>query len=181
MSRIGAKPIILPESVKVDIQAKKLNFTGPLGNLSVDLPAGVSASVEEGKLKVVRAGDDKVARANHGLGRSLAQNAVIGVSTGYAKELELVGTGYRVVSQGTNLVFSLGFSHPITFASVPGVTFVVDGNNKVKVSGIDKQLVGQVSANIRELRPPEPYKGKGIRYSDEVVRKKAGKTAAKGA
>jgi len=181
MSRIGIKPITLPESVKVEIKDGKLNFAGPKGNLVVVLPNKITAVVEGTQLKISRHGEDKVARAFHGLGRSLANNAVIGVSQGYTKELELVGTGYRVVASGGNLVFSLGFSHPITFNAVTGVAFAVEGNNKVKITGIDKQLVGQVGANIRKLREPEPYKGKGIRYSDEVVRRKAGKAAAKGA
>lgn len=181
MSRIGVKPINLPESVKVDITDGKMNFTGPKGNLSVTLPDGISAQVEDKRLKLTRSGEDKFARALHGLGRSLAQNAVIGVSEGFTKELELVGTGYRVSAQGGNLVFSLGYSHPITFKAVNGITFAVEGNNKVKVTGIDKQLVGQVAANIRALRSPEPYKGKGIRYTDEVIRRKAGKAAAKSA
>lgn len=181
MSRIGSRPITLPDSVKVEINRDQLNFTGPKGNLSVTLPEKITATLEEGHLKIARKGEDKVARAFHGLGRSLAQNAVIGVSNGYTKELELVGTGYRVALQGGNLVLSLGFSHPITFSPVAGVTFTVEGNNKIKIVGIDKQLVGQVAANIRKLREPEPYKGKGIRYSDETVRRKAGKAAAKGA
>ena len=181
MSRIGAKPINLPESVKVDISGGKMNFSGPKGNLVVALPKGISASVEEKRLKLTRSGEDKFARAFHGLGRSLAQNAVVGVSEGFTKELELVGTGYRVAAQGGNLVFSLGYSHPITFKAVPGITLTIEGNNKVKVTGIDKQLVGQVAANIRELRAPEPYKGKGVRYTDEVIRRKAGKAAAKSA
>jgi large subunit ribosomal protein L6 len=181
MSRIGIRPITLPESVKVEINAGKINFSGPKGNLSVDLPSKINAAVDGKFLKVTRTGDDKVVRAFHGLGRSLAQNAVIGVSNGFTKELELVGTGYRVALQGGSLVLSLGFSHPITFAAVPGVTLTVEGNNKIKITGIDKQLVGQVAANIRKLKEPEPYKGKGIRYSDEVVRRKPGKAAAKGA
>ena len=179
MSRIGTRPITLPDSVKVEIKADQLNFTGPKGNLSVTLPKKITATIEDGHLKIARQGEDKVARAFHGLGRSLAQNAVIGVSHGYTKELELVGTGYRVALQGSNLVLSLGYSHPITFTAVAGVAFAVEGNNKIKVEGIDKQLVGQVAANIRKLRPPEPYKGKGVRYSDEVIRRNPGKAAAK--
>lgn len=181
MSHIGSRPITLPESVKVDIARGSLSVTGPKGNLTVPLPNRISAKVEENHLIFERSGEDKDAKALHGLGRSLANNAVIGVSAGYNKELELVGTGYRVALQGGNLVLSLGFSHPITFQAVEGVTFAVEGNNKIKITGIDKQLVGQVAANIRELRRPEPYKGKGIRYSDEVIRRKAGKAAAKGA
>jgi len=181
MSRIGSKPIILPESVKVEIKDGKLNFTGPKGNLVVALPEKITAEIEGTHLKLSRHGEDKFARAYHGLGRSLAYNAVLGVSQGFTKELELVGTGYRVSVQGDNLVLSLGFSHPITFNAVPGVTLTIEGNNKIKIVGIDKQLVGQVAANIRKLREPEPYKGKGIRYTDEVVRRKPGKAAAKAA
>lgn len=178
MSRIGNKPIVLPESVKVEIKDGKLNITGPKGSLVVALPEKITAEIEGTHLKLNRHGEDKFARAYHGLGRSLAYNAVVGVSHGFTKELELVGTGYRVVASGGDLVFSLGFSHPITFNAVAGVSFAVEGNNKIKVEGIDKQLVGQIAANIRALREPEPYKGKGIRYSDEVVRRKAGKAAA---
>ena len=181
MSRIGTRPITLPDSVKVEITRDLLTFTGPKGHLSVTLPDKITAVIEDGHLKIARKGEDKVARAFHGLGRSLAQNAVIGVAHGYTKELELVGTGYRVALQGGNLVLSLGFSHPINFTAVAGVAFAVEVNNKIKVVGIDKQLVGQVAANIRKLRPPEPYKGKGIRYSDEIIRRKPGKAAAKGA
>lgn len=181
MSRIGSKPIIMPDSVKVEIKDGKLFFTGQKGSLVVELPEKITAEVDGTQLKLSRHGEDKFARAYHGLGRSLAYNAVLGVSQGYTKDLELVGTGYRVAAQGANLVFSLGYSHPITFSAVPGVSFAVDGNTKVKITGIDKQLVGQVAANIRALREPEPYKGKGIRYSDEVVRRKPGKAAAKGA
>ena len=156
MSRIGTRPITLPESVKVDIAKGSLSVTGPKGNLTVPLPEKISAKLEDNRLVFSRTGEDKTVKALHGLGRSLAANAIIGVSAGYTKELELVATGYRVVLQGGNLVLSLGFSHPVTFQAVPGITFAVEGNNKIKVVGIDKQLVGQVAANIRKLRPPEP-------------------------
>lgn len=181
MSRIGNKPIILPNSVKLEIGSDKLMFTGPKGNLKVGFPKVIKASSEEGKLKIVRSNDEKSTKALHGLVRSLAQNAVIGVTTGYSIDLELVGTGYRVALQGGNLVLSLGFSHPITVKPVEGISFAVEGNTKIKVEGIDKQLVGQVAANIRKLRPPEPYKGKGIRIVGEVIRRKPGKATAKGA
>lgn len=181
MSRIGNKPITLPDSVKLEIGKDKLTFAGPKGSLAVDLPKVITVSQEAGKIKVIRSNDEKSVKALHGLVRSLAQNAVIGVTAGYSKDLELVGTGYRVALQDGNLVLSLGFSHPITVKPVEGVIFAVEGNTKIKVAGIDKQLVGQVAANIRKLRPPEPYKGKGIRVVGEVIRRKPGKAAAKGA
>lgn len=181
MSRIGQKPITIDSSVKIDVKGQLVSVTGPKGVLTVSLPTAVKAELVDGSLVVTRNGSDKQTKAYHGLSRSLLNNAVSGVTEGFTKELELVGTGYRVAAQGGNLVFSLGFSHPINFTAVPGITFAVDGNNKLKITGIDKQLVGQVAANIRKLRPPEPYKGKGIRYVNEVIRRKAGKAAAKGA
>ncbi len=181
MSRIGNKPIHLPQTVKVEIERERLLFTGPKGNLEVVLPRVISVANEDGLLKFSRTSDEKSIKALHGLVRSLSQNAIIGVTNGYSKDLELVGTGYRVAPSGTNLVLSLGFSHPITVNPVVGVTFAVEGNTKIKVTGIDKQLVGQVAANIRKLRPPEPYKGKGIRIVGEIIRRKSGKAAAKGA
>lgn len=179
MSRIGNKPISLPAGVQIEIAGPRLTFTGPKGNLQFSLPAGITAILDEKFLKLNRKNDEKEVKALHGLARSLANNAVIGVSAGFSKDLELIGTGYRVAASGANLVFSLGHSHPITFTAVPGISLTVDGQTKVRVTGIDKQLVGQVAANIRRLRPPEPYKGKGIRYVGEVVRHKAGKAAAK--
>lgn len=179
MSRIGNKPIHLPDSVKVEVNGKKLTMTGPKGTLFVDVPSGITPSLEDKLLKFSRTSDTNQFKALHGLARSLANNAIIGVSHGYSKDLELIGTGYRVAASGANLTFSLGLSHPIVFKAVPGVALAVEGQTKVKITGIDKQLVGQVAANIRALRPPEPYKGKGIRYADEVVRRKPGKAAAK--
>ncbi len=181
MSRIGRKSITIPTGVKVDVTPTLLTVTGPKGQLTVPVQGKVAAHLEADKLSFSRTSEDKETRALHGLARSLAQNAIDGVTTGYVKDLELVGTGYRVAATGANLTLSLGFSHPVIFKAVPGVTLAVDGQTKIKISGIDKQLVGQVAANIRRLKAPEPYKGKGIRYSDEVVRRKAGKTAAKGA
>jgi large subunit ribosomal protein L6 len=181
MSRIGNKPVHIPDSVKITIDGKKLTMVGPKGTLFVDMPGGITAAVDEKLLKVARTSDTNQFKALHGLARSLANNAIIGVSAGYVKDLELVGTGYRVAVAGANLVFSLGLSHQITFKPVQGVTLAVEGQTKIKITGIDKQLVGQVAANIRALRPPEPYKGKGIRYVDEVVRRKPGKAAVKSA
>lgn len=181
MSRIGRKAIIIPSAVKLDIATDKITVTGPKGQLFVPVQGKVKAVLEGDKLSFSRSADDKATRALHGLARSLAQNAVDGVTTGFVKDLELVGTGYRVAATGSNLTLSLGFSHPIVFKAVPGITLAVEGQTKIKISGIDKQLVGQVAANIRKLKQPEPYKGKGIRYSDEVIRRKAGKAAAKGA
>ena len=179
MSRIGRKPLHLPSSVSFEQSGNLLRFTGPKGTLEVLLPDPIRVEAKDSVLSFTRQNDIPATRALHGLVRRLSQNAVTGVTDGFSKSLQLVGTGYRVALQGGNLVLSLGFSHPINFTAVAGVAFAVEGNNKIKVVGIDKQLVGQVAANIRKLRPPEPYKGKGIRYSDEVIRRKPGKAAAK--
>jgi len=179
MSRIGNKPIHLPQSVKVEITRDQIKVAGPKGNLEVTLPKVITAKSDAGLLQFSRTSDEKSIKALHGLVRSLSANAILGVTTGFSKDLELVGTGYRVATSGANLVLSLGYSHPIVFNPVSGVTFAVEGNTKIKLTGIDKQLVGQVAANIRKLRPPEPYKGKGIRIVGEVIRRKSGKAAAK--
>ncbi|MCP4400116.1 MAG: 50S ribosomal protein L6 [bacterium] len=178
MSRIGKKPIDIPKGVEVKIQDSVLSTKGPLGQLKYTVPAGISVEVQESSVVITRATEQKRHRALHGLVRSLVNNMVIGVSTGFTKTLEIVGIGYRAKKEGNVLNLAVGYSHPVNFPAPEGITIDVEGQNKVIVKGIDKQKVGQVAANIRKVRTPEPYKGKGIRYSDEVVRKKVGKTAA---
>jgi large subunit ribosomal protein L6 len=183
MSRIGKLPIPLPQGVSVNITDKNdVTVKGPKGELALAVDPDLSLAVEDGALTVARPTDAKPHRAKHGLYRSLLANMVQGVSEGYTKQLELIGVGYRAAMQGDILELGLGFSHPIFFMAPKGITFETPGKGKqvlVTVSGADKQLVGQVAAKLRALRPPEPYKGKGIRYSDEYVRRKAGKTAGR--
>ncbi len=177
MSRIGKKPIPLPAGVKVQI-GDELIVEGPKGKLTVPVPKGIRIEKNDGLLEVKRDGDEYAAL--HGLTRALAANAVTGVSQGFTRELDIVGIGYRAELKGNVIVFSLGYSHPIEFLLPPGVDCKIDKNTHIVLSGIDKQQLGQVAANIRSLRPPEPYKQKGIRYMGEVLRKKAGKTGAGG-
>lgn len=177
MSRVGKKPITIPESVTLTITSDKVQAKGPKGELTLDISELVSLEQKEGEVFVTRKSDTKQARSMHGTTQRLVSNIIVGVSEGYKKTLELVGVGYRVAKQGTKLVLSLGFSHPIEFIAPEGVTVEIEGNNKIFVSGIDKQAVGQVAATLRNFRPPEPYKGKGVRYEGEVVRRKAGKAA----
>lgn len=179
MSRIGKKPLQLPQTVKMEVLPGKLKFTGPKGTLESVLPEGIKISENAGILEFSRTSDEPKIRALHGLARRLAQNAIQGVTEGFTKDLQLVGTGYRVANHADGISLSLGFSHPVIFKKVNGVTITVEGQDKIKVTGIDKQLVGQVAADIREIRKPEPYKGKGIRYVDEVIIKKQGKSATK--
>lgn len=175
MSRIGKKPITIPEGIEISVDKNRVSVKGSKGELSLDLKKYVSLEISDNQVVVSRNEEHKHARAMHGTVRSLIANMIVGVSQGFKKELELVGIGYRVKKEGNNLSLSLGYSHPVIFEAVENVDLKVEGTNKIIVSGIDKHLVGQVAANIRALRPPEPYKGKGIRYSDEVVIKKAGK------
>ncbi|GAA4514513.1 50S ribosomal protein L6 [Brevibacterium yomogidense] len=175
MSRIGKKPISVPSGVDVSVDGQDVRVKGPKGELSLVIPAPISASIEDGTLTVVRPDEERESRSLHGLTRTLIENLIVGVSEGYSKSLEIVGTGYRVQAKGSNLEFALGFSHSITVEPPEGITFAVEGQNKVTVSGIDKQQVGEVAANIRKLRKPEPYKGKGVRYAGENVRRKVGK------
>lgn len=177
MSRVGKRPIPLPSSVKVQI-GEQLVVEGPKGKLTVPVPKGIRIEKNDGMLEVKRDGDEYAAL--HGLTRTLAANAVTGVSEGFTRELDIVGIGYRAELKGRVVVFSLGYSHPIEFLLPPGVDCKIDKNTHIVLSGIDKQLLGQVAANIRSLRPPEPYKQKGIRYTGEVLRKKVGKTGAGG-
>ena len=175
MSRIGKLPVAIPSGVNVDLADQTVKVKGPKGELVQPLLRHVTVKMADGQIVIERNGDDKDQRAAHGLTRTLINNMVQGVTKGYRKSLELQGVGYRVAKAGEKLNLTLGFSHPVTFTPPKGVSFVVEGQNKIHVEGIDKQLVGQVAADIRKLRPPEPYKGKGIRYDGEVVKKKLGK------
>lgn len=179
MSRIGKRPVTIPGNVKVNINGQTVSVEGPKGKLSQTLRPEVSVAIEDGVLMVTRAGDDKDERSLHGLSRTLVANMVEGVTNGFTKSLELVGVGYRATLQGTKLVLTIGYSHPVEFNPPAGIEFVVEGTNKVHVKGADKQLVGDMAADIRAVRPPEPYKGKGIKYAGEVVRRKAGKSGGK--
>ena len=170
------KPIHIPEKVTLAIETRLIKVTGPKGELSCNLPNQIKVEQKDALIVVSRKNDLPETKALHGLVRSLVNNMIIGVTEGYKKELQLVGTGYRVTVHPEGLSFTLGFSHPVVVKKVEGIEFEVEGNNKIFISGIDKQMVGQVASDIRALRPPEPYKGKGIRYSDEVVSRKAGKT-----
>lgn len=176
MSRIGKYPVTVPSGVEVTIDNTLVSVKGPKGTLThtVAEPITVSRN-DEGQIVVERPDDERESRSLHGLTRSLINNMVIGVTEGYSKGLEIVGTGYRVVAKGSNLEFALGFSHPVVVTPPEGITFTVEGQNKVRVTGIDKQLVGETAANIRKIRRPEPYKGKGVRYEGEQVRRKVGK------
>lgn len=175
MSRIGRMPIDIPAGVTVTINGQDVSVKGPKGELSLTVAEPIEAKVEENQVVVTRPDDERNSRALHGLTRTLINNQIIGVTQGYEKKLEVVGTGYRVTSKGQGLEFALGYSHPISVNPPEGITFTVEGNDKLTVSGIDKQAVGEVAANIRKLRKPEPYKGKGVRYEGERVRRKAGK------
>lgn len=179
MSRIGRKPLHLPSTVTLEKTATKLKFTGPKGTLESVVPEGIKVEEKDGILNFTRESDIPAVRALHGLARRLAQNCITGVTEGFSKDLLLMGTGYRVAPHADGLSLSVGYSHPVIFKKVTGVTITTEGTDKIKISGIDKQLVGQVAADIRAVRKPEPYKGKGIRYVDEVVLKKQGKTATK--
>jgi len=178
MSRIGKAPIELPSGVEVTTEGNVVVVKGPKGSLRQEIDPRVSLSIDDGVVSVVRDNDDREVRALHGLYRALIANMVIGVSTGYSKELQAVGVGYRGALKGNTLELQVGYSHPVAIEAPEGITFEVPEPTKFIISGIDKQLVGQVAANIRAVRPPEPYKGKGIRYADEYVRRKAGKAGA---
>ena len=176
MSRIGKLPITVPANVDVTIEGDLVTVKGPKGTLSHNVVAPITVEKNEGVLDVIRPDDSRQAKSYHGLTRTLINNMVIGVTEGYEKKLEIVGVGYRVLSKGpTQLEFQLGYSHPITFNAPDGITFTVEGPTKLGVQGIDKQLVGETAANIRKLRKPEPYKGKGVRYAGEHIRRKVGK------
>jgi large subunit ribosomal protein L6 len=180
MSRIGKLPVTVPSGVDVTLADSTVTVKGPKGTLSQRILPVVNVAVEGAQVVVTRKNDEKSGRSAHGLTRTLVSNMIEGVTKGFRKSLELQGVGYRVNKAGNNLNFSLGFSHPVTYDAPEGITFTVEGTNKVHVDGIDKQRVGQVAAEIRNLRPPEPYKGKGIRYEREVIRKKLGKAGKAG-
>ncbi|GAA3763125.1 50S ribosomal protein L6 [Microbacterium kribbense] len=175
MSRIGRLPIDIPAGVTVQVAGSQVQVTGPKGELSLAVASPIEVKVEEGQVLVSRPDDERESRSLHGLTRTLIHNNIVGVTAGYTKGLEVVGTGYRVQQKGGSIEFALGFSHPVLVEPPAGITFTVEGNNKVTVSGIDKQAVGEAAANIRKIRKPEPYKGKGVRYAGEIVRRKAGK------
>lgn len=181
MSRIGKKPVVIPEGVTVNVDEQIVTVKGPKGELAHPVHPLMSLAVDNGLIRVDRKEDTKFGRSLHGLTRSLIANMVHGVVDGYEKRLELVGTGYRVTKKGNGVSMTLGFSHPMDVVPPTGITIDVEGNTAMVVKGIDKYLVGQTAADIRGLRPPEPYKGKGIRYSGEYVRRKAGKQAKAGA
>jgi len=176
MSRIGRMPVVVPSGVEVAIDGSLVTVKGPKGTLTHTVVTPITVSKDDGVLTVTRPDDERESRARHGLTRTLVNNMVVGVTEGYEKKLEIQGVGYRVLSKGpTQLEFQLGYSHPITFDAPEGITFTVENPTHLGVNGIDKQLVGEVAANIRKLRKPEPYKGKGVRYSGEYVRRKVGK------
>lgn len=181
MSRIGKKPISVPSGVTITVgENNYVTVKGPKGSLSQQLPPEIAINQDSGTVNVVRPSDEKKHKALHGLTRSLLNNMVVGVSTGFQKVLEINGVGYRATKTGRNLTMALGFSHPVIVEAPEGIDLNTGERNTVIVSGADKQLVGEVAANIRGLRPPEPYKGKGIKYSNEVIRRKAGKAGKTG-
>ncbi|MDX2358118.1 50S ribosomal protein L6 [Dietzia sp. PP-33] len=176
MSRIGKAPINVPSGVDINVDGQTVTVKGPKGELTQDIPAPITVSVEEGTITVNRPDDHRDNRSLHGLSRSLVNNMVVGVTEGYVQKMEIFGVGYRVVAKGTDLEFALGYSHPVPIAAPDGITFAVETATKFSISGIDKQQVGQIAANIKRLRKHDPYKGKGIRYEGEQVRRKVGKT-----
>lgn len=179
MSRIGKRPIPIPAKVSVAIDGRLVSVKGPKGELSRELPSGVVVTQEDGNIIVSRADESRLARQRHGLSRTLVANLVEGVDSGFQKRLEIIGVGYRAQVQGTTLILNVGYSNPVQIEPPEGIQFVVENNTNVIVSGISKEVVGNTAARIRAVRPPEPYKGKGIRYAGEVVLRKAGKTGKK--
>src|SRR5215467_3251063 len=179
MSRIGKKPIPLPDKVKVDIKGDSVVVTGPKGSVTNPIPPGIRFENKDKQLVAIRKDDSGQQRAFHGLARALVANAVKGVTAGFSKELDIVGVGYRAEARKNSVVFTLGFSHPIEYPIPPGISITVDKQTKLVVSGVDRQQVGQVAANIRGLKKPDPYKNKGIRYTGERLKKKAGKAGGK--
>ena len=178
MSRIGRSPIPVPSGVEINLEGRRVRVKGPQGQLERELPGEITVRQEDATLLVERPDDERENRALHGLVRSLVNNMVVGVTAGFTKELEIVGVGYRATAQGPNkLELALGFSHPVTVDAPAGISFEVPSPTRIAVKGIDKELVGQVAADIRKIRKPEPYKGKGVRYAGEYVQRKAGKAA----
>lgn len=178
MSRIGKQPMTLPAGVSAAVADGVVTLKGPKGELALKIPSSIDVKVEGSLIRVERIGDERQARADHGTTRALLGNMAVGVKEGYSRDLEIQGVGYKAVIAGKVLTLNVGYSHPVEYVVPDGVSVTVADNVNIKVSGIDKQLVGQVSARIRSFRPPEPYKGKGVRYKDERVRRKAGKTVA---
>jgi large subunit ribosomal protein L6 len=179
MSRIGKKPIPVPDKVKVDIKGETVVVTGPKGTVSNPIPPGIKFERKDKELLAIRQDDSGPQRAFHGLARALVANAVRGVTEGFTRELEIVGVGYRAEQKKNSVVFTLGFSHPIEYPIPPGITITVDKQTKLVITGVDRQQVGQIAANIRSLKKPDPYKNKGIRYAGEQLKKKAGKAGGK--
>lgn len=179
MSRIGKRPISLPAKVSVSIDGQSVSVKGPKGELSRSLPVQVTVEQEGETVLVKRVDDSRVARARHGLSRTLVANMVEGVSNGFQKKLEIQGVGYRAQVKGKNLILNVGYSQPVEVVPPEGITFAVEANTNVTVSGIDKEIVGNIAAKVRDVRPPEPYKGKGIRYAGEYILRKAGKSGKK--
>lgn len=181
MSRVGGRAIAVPKDVKVQIAEQSLTIQGPKGKLSTPVPPGISFAMAGGELLCKRSNDERQQRAFHGLARALAMNAIRGVTEGFSKELDIVGVGYKAQLEGQKVVFALGFSHPVEYPIPEGIKIAIDKQTRLTVSGIDRQQVGQVAAEIKSLRKPDPYKQKGIRYVGEVLKKKAGKAGATGA
>ena len=175
MSRIGRLPITVPSGVKVEIAGQDVAVTGPKGSLSLTVAEPIAVAIDGDTVAVTRPNDERQNRALHGLTRTLVNNMIIGVTDGYTKNMEISGTGYRVAAKGSDLEFSLGYSHPVLVKAPEGISFKVESPTKFSVSGIDKQMVGEVAAKIRKIRKLDPYKGKGVRYADETIRRKAGK------
>jgi len=175
MSRIGKMPVPIPQGVEINLEGRTVSVKGPRGALSREIDADMQVKLDDSHLLVTRPSEQARHRAMHGLTRSLIANMVSGVSDGFSKTLEMQGVGYRAQMQGPDLMLSVGYSHPVQVAPPPGIQFEVEGTTRIVIRGIDKQLVGQVAADVRKVRPPEPYKGKGIRYLGEYVRRKAGK------
>jgi large subunit ribosomal protein L6 len=176
MSRIGKQPVVIPPKVKVEIKGQKVNVEGPKGKLTWDLPTRTTVKIDDGKVVISRDGDDAQARALHGLSRALVNNMVKGVSDGFLKKLEINGVGFKAAVSGKTVTMNLGFSHPISYPIPDQVKVTVDDNTKITVEGPDKMMVGKVAAELRSFYPPEPYKGKGVKYSDEHIQRKEGKT-----
>ncbi|MBI3610639.1 MAG: 50S ribosomal protein L6 [Nitrospirae bacterium] len=177
MSRVGNKPILIPSGVQVQLEQKGVRVKGPKGELTRSLETGIGVKVENGQVIVTRQSDDRFHRAKHGLLRSDLNNMIAGVTKNYEKTLEISGVGFRAQLQGRNLSMTLGYSHPVVFALPPGIEASVEKQTVITIKGADKYRVGQVAAQIRDLKPPEPYKGKGIKYADEVIKRKEGKTS----
>lgn len=176
MSRVGQLPVEVPSGVDVKISGSHVQIKGPKGELEFDFSPEIGISLQESEIQVSRASDERQMRSLHGTTRALIQNMITGVTDGFQKELQLVGVGYRATMEGNNLVLNVGYSHPVVVEPPEGISFEVgERNQQIFISGIDKQVVGQIAADIRKVRPPEPYKGKGIRYKDEYIRRKAGK------